>query len=133
MGRLNPNVELLESEMTTTPQPTDGALRAARIAYVEICPAGLNTRALEAAIDAYNATAQLGGGVVSDETKWRDLMFAIVTERPRRSRNHHGDAPGHSHSVAGIWDSDNGVLAGKECAWCKAWREAESALGKGGA
>lgn len=59
---------------------------------------------------------------------WKGLLLAIVTERPKRCRNHHGDAPGHSHSIPGVWDSDNGILAGKECAWCKAWREAETYL-----
>lgn len=73
--------------------------------------------------DELRALASRAGG--SDDSKWRDLLLAIVTERPKRSRNHHGDAPGHSHDIAGIWDSDNGALAGKACAWCKAWREAE--------
>lgn len=36
------------------------------------------------------------------------------------------DAPGHSHSIPGVWDSDNGALAGKPCAWCALWREAKA-------
>ena len=78
---------------------------------------------LQRCSDELRALASRAG--VDGDSKWRDLLLAIVTERPKRSRNHHGDAPGHSHDIVGIWDSDNGVLAGKECAWCKAWREAE--------
>jgi len=33
-----------------------------------------------------------------------------------------GDAPGHSHSVPGIWDRDNGQLAGLPCKWCATWK-----------
>jgi len=32
-----------------------------------------------------------------------------------------GNAPGHGHRVAGIWDEDNGDKAGKPCAWCLTW------------
>lgn len=38
------------------------------------------------------------------------------------------DVPGHSHRIPGIWDSDNGELAGKECQWCKSWNAALSLL-----
>jgi hypothetical protein len=34
-----------------------------------------------------------------------------------------GNAPGHAHSVVGIWDDDNGVKAGKPCAWCLMWKK----------
>ena len=84
---------------------------------------GTARRTLHGLTTELRALASRAGG--DGDSKWRDLLLAIVTERPKRSRNHHGDAPGHSHYIAGIWDSDNGVLAGKECAWCKAWREAE--------
>lgn len=32
-----------------------------------------------------------------------------------------GNGPGCGHSTPGIWDSDNGTLAGKECGECKLW------------
>ena len=32
-----------------------------------------------------------------------------------------GNSPDHKHSVPGIWDSDNGDLAGLPCAWCLTW------------
>jgi len=32
------------------------------------------------------------------------------------------DAPGHAHTIPGVWDSDNGPKkAGKPCAWCLTW------------
>lgn len=38
------------------------------------------------------------------------------------------DVPGHSHRVPGVWDADNGPLAGKECQWCKSWNTALSLI-----
>lgn len=34
-----------------------------------------------------------------------------------------GNAPGHAHTIPGIWDYDNGAKAGKPCAWCLTWRK----------
>lgn len=40
-----------------------------------------------------------------------------------------GNAPGHAHSIPGIWDSDNHpAIAGKTCEWCAHWAEAYAAL-----
>lgn len=58
----------------------------------------------------------------------RGLIHAVVREVPylsHRPGNGNGNAPGHSHSRPGIWDSDNGELAGKACSWCAIWRAAE--------
>ena len=53
------------------------------------------------------------------------LLRMVVEEIPhRKTAMRKGNAPGHGHSVPGIWDSDNGELAGKECAWCKVWTAA---------
>lgn len=63
------------------------------------------------------------------------VISAIVAEIPHRSRHAiNGNAPGHAHRDPGIWDSDNGPLAGKECGWCKAWAAAVAldAKAKGG-
>ena len=49
------------------------------------------------------------------------VISGIVEEVPHRHGSR-GNAPGHGHDTPGIWDSDNGALAGKECGWCKAWR-----------
>ena len=55
----------------------------------------------------------------------RAVISAIVDEVPHRSRlAFNGNAPGHAHQIPGVWDSDNGPLAGKECGWCKAWAKA---------
>jgi hypothetical protein len=65
---------------------------------------------------------------VRDST-WRKLLEAVVREFPRHmGRRNNGNAPGHCHSRPGIWDDDNGALAGKPCAWCIAWNGAADAL-----
>jgi hypothetical protein len=38
------------------------------------------------------------------------------------------DAPGHNHSIPGIWDSDNRGKAGKRCEWCATWNEVRTLL-----
>lgn len=39
-------------------------------------------------------------------------------------------APGHAHSVPGVWDSSNHPdKAGKPCAWCALWARAKAAVG----
>ena len=64
-----------------------------------------------------------------DLVDWQEVLAAVKREVPERFTSHaRGNAPGHSHSISGVWDDDNGVLAGKECAWCKAW---SAAMGKG--
>jgi len=68
----------------------------------------------------------------ADAVRYRDLLAAVIAEMPHRVKGTRGNAPGHGHSVKGIWDSDNGVLAGKECAWCRVWNEACAALQSAG-
>ncbi|WP_321837848.1 hypothetical protein [Pseudomonas kulmbachensis] len=64
-----------------------------------------------------------------DLVDWQEVLAAVKREVPERFTSHaRGNAPGHSHSISGVWDDDNGVLAGKESAWCKAW---SAAMGKG--
>lgn len=58
---------------------------------------------------------------------WQSVVAAVKREIPERFTLHsRGNAPGHGHSTPGVWDDDNGALAGKECAWCKAWSAAMS-------
>lgn len=60
---------------------------------------------------------------------WKPLLEAVLREMPHASRHRKpGNAPGHAHDVPGIWDSDNGELAGKHCAWCIAWNTAVAML-----
>lgn len=75
----------------------------------------------------------IGAGALTDEAKdaaqWRELLAAVIGEFPSRmGRARNGNAPGHCHDKPGIWDSDNGALAGKECAWCKVWNAATAAI-----
>jgi hypothetical protein len=53
----------------------------------------------------------------------RKVMACVVSEVPRYTHCD-GNAPGHCHSVPGIWDSDNGAKAGTECGWCTVWNAA---------
>jgi hypothetical protein len=54
----------------------------------------------------------------------KGLICAMVDHLERRQEYRNGNAPGHSHRVAGVWDIDNGELAGKKCSWCELWQEA---------
>lgn len=62
----------------------------------------------------------------SNQTPWRALLAAIVDQHPNRSAD--GNAPGHAHSRAGIWDDDNKGKGGTACTWCKTWNAAVTAL-----
>lgn len=53
------------------------------------------------------------------------LMAELLVQLGERDRGD-GNAPGHAHEVPGVWDSDNGKLAGKPCAWCKTWAKAKA-------
>jgi hypothetical protein len=64
----------------------------------------------------------------AEREKWEPVIEAVVREIPNRDHKRGYNAPGHSHNIPGIWDDDNGVLAGKECAWCKAWNTAKDAI-----
>jgi hypothetical protein len=45
------------------------------------------------------------------------LLTGLVEIASKRNRGRRG-SPNHGHSMPGIWDSDNGDLAGKPCAEC---------------
>jgi len=62
-----------------------------------------------------------------DAERYQSLLEAVLREIPHRE-GRRGNAPGHCHAVPGVWDEDNGALAGKECAWCKVWSEALTAI-----
>jgi hypothetical protein len=60
-----------------------------------------------------------------ENAEYRELLRELLVqlcENPASSRG--GNAPGHGHEVPGVWDSDNGELAGKPCAWCAVWARA---------
>lgn len=66
---------------------------------------------------------------VATLTEQRDEMLGVfnivISEMEQRNVISNGNAPGHAHSVPGVWDSDNGALAGKKCAWCATWAKAK--------
>ena len=58
-------------------------------------------------------------------SEYRELLRELLVqlcENPGIRED--GNAPGHAHEVPGVWDSDNGELAGKPCAWCAVWAKA---------
>jgi hypothetical protein len=53
----------------------------------------------------------------------------IRKDSPAHSHDIPGNAPGHCHDVAGIWNADNGIMAGTPCDWClKEWPAILAAL-----
>ncbi len=64
----------------------------------------------------------------AEREKWEPVIEAVAREIPVRDEENSYNAPRHAHQIPGIWDDDNDVLAGKECAWCKAWNTAKGAI-----
>lgn len=62
-----------------------------------------------------------------DAENFRSIIKAIASEISEPGKPD-GNAPGHCHDIPGVWDSDNGAKAGKECAWCKTWSLALAAI-----
>jgi len=57
-----------------------------------------------------------------------DVMAAVFRELEHRHGDERGNAPRHSHTIPGVWDEDNGELAGKPCAWCALWNKGKEML-----
>lgn len=65
--------------------------------------------------------------------EWETIKKAFVEEYNLKNKGwtrNTLDYHSHSHDIAGVWDSDNGSLAGKKCAACMAMRAALAAAGK---
>lgn len=62
--------------------------------------------------------------MVADDDRLRNLLCKLIDQLASRKKHLDGNAPGHAHSILGVWDSDNGALSGKKCAWCELWQEA---------
>lgn len=125
------DVDPVQEELRPSPSTAEGDANARRIvACVNAC-AGMPTWKLERdglpSVDEYIAIE-----------KQRDDLLAVfsvvISEMEDRDRND-GNAPGHGHKIPGIWDSDNGSLSGKPCAWCAVWAKAKELIAsvKGGA
>jgi hypothetical protein len=68
------------------------------------------------------------GRDLRDAQHWRFILSLLVREIERQDGFSDGNAPGHGHEIPGVWDSDNGPLAGEPCAWCALWNTARRAL-----
>jgi len=63
-----------------------------------------------------------------DRNRALDALMALVRELPQPDRA--GNAPGHAHRTPGVWDSDNGQLAGQPCRLCAAYAQAVAIVGE---
>lgn len=52
-------------------------------------------------------------------------VFSILIDEMDKRHHSDGNAPGHAHEIPGVWDRDNGPMAGKPCAWCAVWNKAK--------
>lgn len=52
--------------------------------------------------------------------EWREMLEFLISQRGKA---------GHSHRRPGIWDDDNGVLAGKPCDVCAMYDRARAIIG----
>lgn len=71
----------------------------------------------------YKAYEQVNAELKAEVAKLRDVMACVVNEVPRHE-GRNGNAPGHCHSIPGVWDQGNGAKSGTECGWCKVWNAA---------
>jgi hypothetical protein len=61
--------------------------------------------------------------LIAEIERLREVMSCVVNEIPSYTHRD-GNAPGHCHTIPGVWDRDNGAKAGTECGWCKVWNAA---------
>ena len=121
----NERLEVEVKRMTSIAYAAHGAFRMETMAErdqlrAEI--AGLKT--------GYEAYERVNAELKAENEALRGVMSAVVSEIPGARISRAGNAPGHCHSIPGVWDEDNGSKAGKECAWCKVWNYA-AAMGQG--
>lgn len=81
------------------------------------------------------ATIRARGGGETEPRPDADALAAAIAELDRLRTDdrggqcpYHQDAPLHYHLRRGVWDDDNGDLAGKPCEWCAAWVSARQSL-----
>lgn len=62
----------------------------------------------------------------------RELLAGLVEIADQKMLRFYGTvrqgSPNHRHSIPGVWDSDNGDLAGKPCAECAIYDKARAIL-----
>ena len=111
-------------------QPSDLLISRIRALCHEAINVGEPTELVVASLELCEA---FEGQAISG---WKALLAAVERELARaKPWNEYPEkwqgaenAPGHGHSIKGIWDSDNGDIAGTECSWCLAWNAARKAL-----
>lgn len=63
--------------------------------------------------------------LLAEVGEWRAIKAAYLIEYAARPNAFHpGQYHGHAHDIDGIWDRDNGVLAGCKCVACMVHRAA---------
>ena len=103
--------------------PSDTALRRAAKFLAGIDNGCNEVKTLRALV----ANAQVGKAV-SVPDGLVDVMTAVYRELEHRKGDRRGNAPGHGHAIPGVWDEDNGALAGTTCAWCALWNKGKEML-----
>jgi hypothetical protein len=63
--------------------------------------------------------ARVSGEAAPDAS---ELLREFIRTMPWHIDARGGNGPGHGHQIPGVWDDDNGALAGKPCAWCALWK-----------
>ncbi|EGH43282.1 hypothetical protein [Pseudomonas syringae] len=93
-----------------------GGCQDSEVSRLRVELAGLKT--------GYEAYERVNAELRAECEALREIMSLVTSEIPHSKSVRPGDAPGHCHSVPGVWDQGNGAKAGKECAWCKVWNAA---------
>lgn len=86
--------------------------------------------ALEAALKTVSDyTGRLEYKLAAEQEKVRVLEGLLIDlntvwSKSRYNRSKKYGSPNHAHAIPGVWDSDNGALAGKPCAECAVYDRA---------
>ena len=89
------------------------------VACVNAC-AGMDDPA-----DAISMLKSQRDELLAEVGEWRAIKSAYLIEYAARPNAFHpGQYHGHAHDIDGIWDRDNGVLAGCKCVACMVHRAA---------
>lgn len=74
----------------------------------------------------HRALAEAVRDLVEENKRLRAVTVAVLTETREGAYIAPVNAPGHCHTIPGVWDRGNRGRAGKECGWCKAWNLAQA-------
>ena len=93
----------------------------------------MNTARIYKDIDGNDCTIQQ---MVRNEPQWTaarvqqaekyEEALKLWYRQQGDSAGRDGNGPNHGHSTAGIWDSDNGHIAGHDCAECALFEMAKA-------